>query len=453
MLKHLVHSRPLNYSNVYLTDNNAVLRKHNLFIDDQFESPLARRFGFSLAYENSKCFNFYVETVENNSPASRAGLRPGDRLIEVDGISISNKSLEQVLELINEAKLRSKLKLLVLPVDVVTFGKTNFNYVGNNTFKKKQPKPVNNNNHANVRVKPELRKEIFVYHNPTHLYNIQNGLSSRSLNRKEQINDLLRPVPRLCTIYKRNSKLTISSNIGFGIKSKQTTISIPNYLRISIVNYKSPAYLSGLEAGDFIVEINGRNTLSMTINDALYFIKSLYEINNHVKLLVVSEFCYNWLREHEMLDCLCSTDSNVFSYADYLNFGPIYVPRLCKIKLSSFNKSFGFTLDTFAVNTSMSRITTTNQSYAHIISEIEPGSPSYLANLKIGDRIIECNSINIENENQSQFIDKLYQLLIDKKQVDLFVIDPEADKYFKIKCIKLHSMLPIVEYIENTSDI
>lgn len=59
-------------------------------------------------------------------------------------------------------------------------------------------------------------------------------------------------------------------------------------MRVSIVNYKSPAYLAGLEAGDFIVEVNGRNTLAMSHDDALQLIKQSYDVNNYVRLLVVS---------------------------------------------------------------------------------------------------------------------------------------------------------------------
>lgn len=66
----------------------------------------------------------------------------------------------------------------------------------------------------------------------------------------------LRPVPRLCTIYKSDH----SSNIGFGITTKPhalaySTIIPPQYMRVTIVNYRSPAYISGLEAGDIIIEV------------------------------------------------------------------------------------------------------------------------------------------------------------------------------------------------------
>ena len=92
----------------------------------------------------------------------------------------------------------------------------------------------------------------------------------------------MRPAPRLCKIFK-NDQLHLQSsqaspNIGFGVQTKVTSSVIPNFLRVSLVNYKSPAYLSGLDAGDFIIEVNSRNTMSMSHEEVLHFIQN-YE--NH----------------------------------------------------------------------------------------------------------------------------------------------------------------------------
>lgn len=60
--------------------------------------------------------------MDEDSPAHTSGLKTGDRLVEVDGIDVKNKSFEQVVFLINEAKLRCKLKLLVYPSVVINYG-------------------------------------------------------------------------------------------------------------------------------------------------------------------------------------------------------------------------------------------------------------------------------------------------------------------------------------------
>ena len=248
-----------------------------------------------------------------------------------------------------------------------------------------------------------------------------------------------------------------SSNIGFGIQTRPNLNSlIPNYMRVSIVNFKSPAYLAGMEAGDLIVEINGRSTLGMTHDESLYFIKSSYEINNYVRILVLSEFCYNWLKEHDLLNTIRYDHSSVFSYADFLKHNQRFVPRLCNVRLFGQNKTFGFNLETLLIQPS-SGLTSTNkaaayQSFAHIIIKIEKDSPAFAAGLRKGDRIIELDGINVEAENEKQVGDRIFQAFADSKQLAVFVVDPESDHYFKSKCIRLHSMLPIVKHISNFSD-
>lgn len=91
----------------------------------------------------------------------------------------------------------------------------------------------------------------------------------------------LRPVPRLCTIYKNEGSHSnystysspITSNIGFGVQQKNNSTN--SYLRVNIVSSKSPAHLAGVEIGDQIIEVNGRNTLDMTPDEILHFIKVL----------------------------------------------------------------------------------------------------------------------------------------------------------------------------------
>lgn len=272
---------------------------------------------------------------------------------------------------------------------------------------------------------------------------------------------LLRPVIRLCTLYKsdmqQNQYTNHSTNIGFGIQTKPNTSSlIPNYLRVSIVNYKSPAYLAGMEAGDLICEVNGRSTLAMSHDEALYFIKSSYEINGYVRILVMSDFCYNWLREHDLLNTIRYDHASIFSYADFLKHNHVHVPRSCKLKLVGRNKSFGFNLETLLIQPGSS-LTSANKaaathSYAHIVVKIERDSPAFAAGLRKGDRIIELDGINVEAENDKQLNDRIFQAFADSRQLTLFVVDPETDQYFKSKCIKLHSLLPIVSHVTNFPD-
>ena len=273
--------------------------------------------------------------------------------------------------------------------------------------------------------------------------------SSLIENQKNIINYYIRPVPRLCSILKSYQQVDGPNYMGFGISPRLREINSSNFMRVSIVNYKSPAYLSGLEAGDLIVEINRRKTHDMNDEEALYHIKKLYELNNEVKLLVVSEFCFNWLKEKCLLNTLNSDDLTVFNYDEYLKTNRKNVPRLCKVKLFPLSNSFGITVET-VVNRQLNTLDNIQfQKYSHKVTRLEKDSPAYSLNIKVGDRIIECDGFNVEEENEKQIAQRLYEALIGPKQISLLVVDADTDNYFKSKCLKIHSMLPIIKSISS----
>lgn len=68
-------------------------------------------YGFNLHAEKGKPGQ-YVGKVDENSPAEAAGLSQGDRILEVNGEPIANKTHKQVVELIKA--LTGETKLLVV---------------------------------------------------------------------------------------------------------------------------------------------------------------------------------------------------------------------------------------------------------------------------------------------------------------------------------------------------
>jgi hypothetical protein len=107
----------------------------------------------------------------------------------------------------------------------------------------------------NINLNPNLSKSSSNLYNGTSGTSTSTTTTSNTNNSIYPLESPLRPVPRVCTIYKTDHSL----NIGFGIATKPSsiysTVIPPQYMRVSIVNYKSPAYVSGLEAGDIIVEV------------------------------------------------------------------------------------------------------------------------------------------------------------------------------------------------------
>ncbi|XP_022915016.1 Na(+)/H(+) exchange regulatory cofactor NHE-RF1 [Onthophagus taurus] len=71
-------------------------------------------YGFNLHAEKGKSGQ-YIGKVDKDSPAEAAGLRQGDRILEVNGVPIANKTHKQVVEAIKAEQ--DETKLLVIDPD------------------------------------------------------------------------------------------------------------------------------------------------------------------------------------------------------------------------------------------------------------------------------------------------------------------------------------------------
>lgn len=125
-------------SNEKLNGNQAKTRLCHIQKVDNFDG-----YGFNLHAEKGKPGQ-YIGKVDEGSPAESAGLRQGDRILEVNGESILNKTHKQVVELIKQNA--DETKLLVVDPDEDSIIPTN-----NDTLKSvSNGKQENNemNNHA-----------------------------------------------------------------------------------------------------------------------------------------------------------------------------------------------------------------------------------------------------------------------------------------------------------------
>lgn len=68
-------------------------------------------YGFNLHAEKGKPGQ-YIGKVDEGSPAEAAGLRQGDRILEVNGESIGDKTHKQVVELIKQHSKETKLLVI-----------------------------------------------------------------------------------------------------------------------------------------------------------------------------------------------------------------------------------------------------------------------------------------------------------------------------------------------------
>jgi hypothetical protein len=98
----------LSRSAVDITADGKVLRMCTLILDPLSPNPNDAEFGFDLVTKvgSQRIGDYYIDTIDEDSPACTSGLKSGDRLVQVDGYDVANKTFEQVVQLINEAKLR-----------------------------------------------------------------------------------------------------------------------------------------------------------------------------------------------------------------------------------------------------------------------------------------------------------------------------------------------------------
>lgn len=79
-------------------------------------------YGFNLHAEKGKPGQ-YIGKVDDNSPAETAGLKQGDRIIEVNGVNIGNETHKQVVQRIKA--IADEVQLLVVDPSVVSVSNNN----------------------------------------------------------------------------------------------------------------------------------------------------------------------------------------------------------------------------------------------------------------------------------------------------------------------------------------
>lgn len=108
-------------------------------------------------------------------------------------------------------------------------------------------------------------------------------------------------------------------------------------------------------------------------------------------------------------------------------------PRLCHlIKWPDFD-GYGFNLHA------------ERSKPGQFIGKIDDASPAQLAGLREGDRIVEVNGVNINNENHCQVVERIKSK---PNETKLLVVDVQADLYYKERELVIKSNQSNVVYIK-----
>uniref|UniRef100_A0A3Q2YGJ1 Na(+)/H(+) exchange regulatory cofactor NHE-RF n=1 Tax=Hippocampus comes TaxID=109280 RepID=A0A3Q2YGJ1_HIPCM len=229
-----------------------------------------RGYGFHLHGEKNKGGQF-IRKVEPGSSADQAGLKPGDRLVEVNGENVESDNHHQVVERIREVPHRTRLLVVDRNTDdylhscgvactedlAIEIGTLSPRLSPRDT-PSTSPLP-----RVNSPKSPQPDHTLLAANSPT--FSISQGKIKRS--------SLL---PRLCHL--------IKGEMGYGFNLHSNKAKGGQFVRS--VDPHSPAERADVRPGDRLVEVNGMNIEHLRHSEVVAFIKAGEQ---EVRLLVVDQ--------------------------------------------------------------------------------------------------------------------------------------------------------------------
>uniref|UniRef100_A0A8P0TBV1 PDZ domain containing 1 n=1 Tax=Canis lupus familiaris TaxID=9615 RepID=A0A8P0TBV1_CANLF len=344
-------------------------------------------YGFFLRIEKDTDGHL-VRVVEKGSPAEKAGLQDGDRVLRINGVFVDKEEHMQVVDLVR--KSGNSVTLLVLDGD---------------SYEKAMKKQVD--------------------------------LKELGQNQKEQsLNDeKLSPVvnegaqtwtqPRLCYLVKEGN------SYGFSLKTVQGQV-------IKDIDSGSPAEEAGLKNNDLLVAVNGESVESLDYDSVVEMIRkggdqtSLLvvdkETDNMYRLAHFSPFLYyqsqelpNGAVKQAPAPTLAPPE---VSSSDTTEEVGNHKPKLCR--LVKGKNGYGFHLNAIQGQP------------GSFIKEVQKGSPAELAGLEDEDIIIEVNGAKVVDEPYEKVVDRIQS---SGKNVTLLVCGKKAYDYFQVKKIPVVSSM------------
>ncbi|XP_028561537.2 Na(+)/H(+) exchange regulatory cofactor NHE-RF2 isoform X1 [Podarcis muralis] len=218
-------------------------------------------YGFHLHGEKGKSGQF-IRKVEPDSPAEAAGLRAGDRVVEVNGLNVEKETHHQVVQRIKAVEAETRLLVVDKETDeylrslqlTCTEEMARTGIVANPEVSPVKPTASDNNGEA---WKPQL--DLSNRNLKRHKHSLSSESGKKDLN--GQPKDLC---PRLCHLKKG------PTGYGFNLHSEKAR---PGQF-IRSVDPDSPASKAGLRPQDKLVEVNGINVEGLKHSEVVSHIKS-----------------------------------------------------------------------------------------------------------------------------------------------------------------------------------
>lgn len=339
-------------------------------------------FGFCVCYDDEKD-GHYVEEVDPGGPAERAGLKTGDRVIQINGMNIEADDHEDVIQrlrmcevevllLVTDAKADTHYKNIV---DFKIKGMEQIDWDAISIPAEPYFMPVDSDAETEMHGEEDtitlgMSDSISLSETKSFTTFTSEGTLRGDLQRNQHALG----VPRTATLLK-----TDHEQHGFFLAIDRDR----NGQVIRRVERGGPADSAGLRDGDRIIEINGSNCERFSHEQVVDLIK---KAGNEIKFLVIDE----------------RSDDVKAKNKPYL------------FRIVQGKSGYGFYI--------------WHDDDGHYVEDITISSPADRAGLRAGDRIIEINNVNIEKETTE---DVFYRIKACHNVVNLLAVDAKTFVYYK----------------------
>ncbi|XP_052801711.1 Na(+)/H(+) exchange regulatory cofactor NHE-RF1-like isoform X3 [Mya arenaria] len=392
-------------------------------------------YGFNLHAERGRAGQ-YIGKVDDDSPAQAAGMKEGDRIVEVNGTNIGNENHSQVVTRIKAAG--DVVTMLLMDSETDSYFKERKVVVSSDmpeVVRMETPPRSGQEEEEEERPPTPPASETPSEEPPS--YNDVQDDDQQEPEETPESEPEPEPVPvpvvadtpshdyhpRQCHI----RKWPDFQGYGFNLHAEKEKKG--QY--IGLVDANSPADDAGLQKGDRIIEVNGENIEDTTHQQVIQKIKAGGE---ETILLVVDQdtddfYKNNGIKITADLPEVIKGETTPRDSSSVPESSP-YNPRLCHIiKWADFN-GYGFNLHA------------EKERGGQYIGKIDAASPAEDGGLRENDRIIEVNGANVENETHQQVISRIKQ---GGDETKLLVVDRDADKYYKSKGVTVTSSMSEVK--------